>query len=383
MLLLNVKFFIYSIFLFIPIQWVFRYYYNIPLLSPYLILGIIFFIYFLRLILNYNLRFKFFNTMPIIIYSIFVLSVIVFNKINYDYLDNLYHDYFTFNLSILAASLLAFCVGVFYPRKSNNFFVLIFFSYIVFSFLIVDFNNFSLDYDFLNSDYGSLYLNISDYFGLVSLVVFSKKIKSQKVYVYFLIATIILYCLGSRASFYSFLLSFYSALFIFFRIKLRLIFLLIFTVLLVILFANLETRIFSLVFNFYDDPSALERLDQFTHAIINISENLFFSDYYNIVTFYKTYGAYAHSFISHYQVYGFVPMLMICLMYLRMVSAYRNSIRLLNRDEVDDLILFLVPYVCILGVFARGYIWDLNFFIYGLLVQQSYYKFTEKINANQ
>ncbi len=180
-----------------------------------------------------------------------------------------------------------------------------------------------------------------------------------------------------------FLLSFYFALFIFRVLNCQLFFFALFTILLVILFAEPESRIFSLAFNFYNDPSALERLDQFTHAIININENLFFSDYYNIVTFYKTYGAYAHSFISHYQVYGFVPMLMICLMYLRIVSAYRNSIRSLSRDEVDDLILFLVPYACILGVFARGYIWDLNFFIYGLLVQQSYYKFMEKINANQ
>ncbi len=377
------NFFIYSIFLSIPIQWVFRYFYNIPLLSPYIILGIIFFIYFLISSINFNIRFNFINTLPIIIYSIYVFIVIVFNEINYDYFDILYNGYFVFNLSILATSLLAFLVGFFYPRKTNNFFLVIYFCYIGFSFLIVDFSNFSLVYDFLNSDYGSLYLNVSDYFGLVSLIVLSKKIKDQKVYVYFFLATIILYCLGSRASFYSFLLSSYFALFIFSRIKLLMIIFTLFSILLVILFADSETRIFSLVFNFYDDPSALERLDQFTHAIINISENLFFSDYYNIVTFYKTYGAYAHSFISHYQVYGFVPMLMICLMYLRMVSAYQNSIRSLSRDEVDDLILFLVPYVCILGVFARAYIWDLNFFIYGLLVQQSYYKFTEKINANQ
>lgn len=359
------------VFFCIPGLWVVRDYYGIPLPSPYLILVVL--VVFPVLISCLRLRFSsrlLLLSLPIFLYSIYVLLVININNALYSDGNNLYADYFNYNLGALMACLLAFAIGLGLPRFFYIPVAISLLLYIPLINLLLDYRSMTLGDEFLASPSGSLYLNIADYFGLGALMLLSR-IKGLWAAALFLLISCFLLMLYSRATFYIFI--FVVGLFYVAIRPGRFVNLICVAVLVLfgLSFQSTEGRFISFLLNPTEDLSSVERFDQYMVGFNVISDNMLMGDYYSIPAFFGHYGGYIHGILSHYQVYGLLPFVLLMLCYFYLASVYLKAVFKKDKNSIDCLFLLIIPYCLLLSFFARGYTWSLDFFVFGVVISIS------------
>lgn len=359
------------IFFFIPGMWVVRDYYNIFISSPYYILMIFIAFPFLTLRRQLFISNKPLLTMlPILLYASYVMFVIITSHLLLIHDSVLYSDYFNYNFGALMACLLAFAVGLSLPKDFYIPVAISLFLYIPLIFVLFDYDSVTLNQEFLSSTSGSLYLNLADYFGLGALMLLPR-LKGFWLPAFILLTSCCLFVLYSRATFFVFL--FVVSLFYISTRPWRGLNLII-TIVFLLLMLNFEdsgSRFFSLFNNPTEDPSAVERFDQYIVGLDIIFNNILWGDYYSIPTFFGHYGGYIHGVLSHYQVYGLFPFFLLLIVFFYLALIFLKTVFKKVKNTVDCLFLLIIPYCLLLSFFARGYTWSLDFFVFGVVICMS------------
>lgn len=221
--------------------------------------------------------------------------------------------------------------------------------------------------EFLNGDSGALYLNLADHLVLTAAFV----IAISPVWLAVSVASLtflLLLILASRAALIVFIIfcllrpiwSKNTSLAILLAPLIGLAMFSVYS----ILISSSDGRISSFLLNFSEDRSLLERFEQLGLGLQNISENILLGDYFFIPREFGGYGHYIHSAISHIQIYGLLAAMPLVILYFIMGIWLLKAMDNTYPTKIRSQLLLILPIVLTLGVFARGYTWGLDFFVF-------------------
>ena len=336
---------------------------------------------------NKNIQYSF----PLIILSFIYFVVLV----NYPFISSLpifrikifYLEYFSM---IVISSFLYYVLGFFILDvvKKKSFRIYLLFSWVVYTLIIFmntgfesSFFKSSLDIDVANPNY----IMLSDAYALLSILIipFTKRFSSR--FAIFIISSIALFFLMSRASLYTFiLLNFFVLVLInhnFFW--LTIVFVLSSFILIDWEFftrINSNNRMLRLI-TFGNDLSQNSRNMIFESGLKSIYENWFLGQYMGDVISRKNTGTYIHNIFSIWRQFGLVTFLLLIfnIFYIYIKFAL-FTVKNFKWDANQQFVFILSMYCLILFVFARSFLFAEFWLVVSLI--PSYLSKNPKTNFN-
>ena len=336
---------------------------------------------------NKNIQYS----LPIIIFICIYFIVLV----NYPFISSLpifrikifYLEYFSM---IVVSSFLYYVLGFFILDivKKRPFRICLLFSWIAYTTII--FMNTGFESSFLKSTLeidvtNPNYIMLSDAYALLSILIipFTKRL-SSRLFI-FIISSMALYFLMSRASLYTFILLNFIVLVL---INHKLIWLTIVLILTSFIFIDWEfftrinsnNRMFRLI-TFGNDLSKNSRNMIFESGLKSIYENWFFGQFMGDVISRKNTGTYIHNIFSIWRQFGLLIFILVIfnIFYIYIKFAL-SSFKDFKWDAKQQFVFILSMYCLILFVFARSFLFAEFWLVFSLI--PSYLSKKSKSNFN-
>lgn len=276
---------------------------------------------------------------------------------------------FRFNADVFYLMVMYYLLGRFcFDRVVNsvNLAAVGFFILFLCVILNVDYGLGRIRMDFLDERKMGLYLVLSDFFAVVSIVAFCSVRQNNFKILIAMLSAVALFYLNSRASLYVLLLVYifyFSCLRLTSAIKYGTGFV-VALIVVVFLFGGdaIESneRMGFILGRMSDDGSLLSRIDQFDLGFRHIIDNPFFGYYGGVVQDMGVVGAYIHNALSYWQQFGVLVFILFIVMllknYIFFVRLFIENKTLLSRPDCQFVLtggLFSILMIA----FARSYTW--------------------------
>lgn len=361
------------------------------ILSAYVFLGVF---YLVKKYLNCRKSLSFFFELFV---ALFFFMIVLSNVSLFDLLyglESAEKSAFEFHLPHLFFMVAFVCLGVGIVAVLEVKFTRVLFSiFILMSITVV--NNVSWDY--LRLDFSgftknkSVYLMLADYLAIFCLVILLNIRSVVLKYLFFATSVIIIYFIFSRSSFYFYIFS--SLLYLVFaaKIKVRVLWALMFFVFFIFLFINKGHNVdfgYSInrmlaIFNITSDGSYQGRVAIFVEAFKQLEPiDLIFGGFGWQVTVYGDWNHYTHNFISVLYQFGVLGFILYCYMILVPVF-YFLRIRFIShvedeKKEAGSKLFILSFFVFLLMFASRSYIYPYVFLVYFAYIVLKYRRYPQR-----
>jgi hypothetical protein len=340
-----------------------------------LLLALLFIIFFIKN--DFNKIHK--NSAIIIIFFVaFILMsmgwILIYRFLGYDLIaSNELFKYYS--KSILYYILLFFTGFYFKAERWGSVFILLFFVIFINTIMHINPNNLMIDLrEIVNPDYKGIYLGLSTTTLFTGLLAWASSRKELTRILIMLIMGILLFVMGSRADFVSFLIVLPVLLWFSARLLWR-----IFTYLslgligfvgfMIVGIDKLTSSRQSQLFNFENFTSFIGRYEQFKYGLEKLSESPLTGNYGGTLIDYGSLGNYIHNILSVWQAFGIITFLIYGFLILIIVMFSIKMIKCKGRNMEQhlQLICILSFMIFIQVIFAKSLGWQHPALVWGLV----------------